>query len=276
MNIEQSNKNTEDFCIIDLHYRFSNESHIMDALIQNKCERAFLTLLQSIARTTRVKITIEVEPRLEGGLINRYRINQKTPNKKGKMPESVKVALLTAIFLAPTTIVINGINEVVKSVVSDRFKDPIRDSLEENKLRLEIEKLQLEINQKKEEAIEDDRTNQKAYEDSIAMEVEEFRSKLIKIDTNRTANASRLKFYRELSKYDKINSVSTKVAHAGYLPETEEFLVEKIDFINVGSDMSAELKRLDRATRLIGADSDMAFKIKSKVFKRIDSPKSNK
>ena len=276
MSTHIANTNSPKFCFIDLHYRFSDDSHLMDAFVQNKCEKAFLSLLQSIAKTSRAQITIEIEPHFEGGLINRYRIHQQRPNKKGKMPESVKVALLTAIFLAPTTIVINGINEIVKSVVSDRLKDPIRDSLEKDKLRLEIEKLQLEINEKKKEVVEDNRIEQKLHEDSVALEIEDFRSKLIKVDSNKASNASRLRFYKELAKYSKINSVSTQIANAGYLPETEEFLVEKNDFISIGTDMSAELKKLDRAKRLFGENSDMVLEIKSKISKGINGPKGNK
>jgi hypothetical protein len=53
---------------IQVHYWFGDESHTMDALVQNRCEYEFLGILKEIASSFNAEIIIETEPLTNGGL----------------------------------------------------------------------------------------------------------------------------------------------------------------------------------------------------------------
>lgn len=248
----------------------------MDALLQNKAEHKFLLLFRTIATTCRAQIEIEIEPRLEGGLLNRYRIkdlNEKK-NKQGNLSQSIKVALLTAVFLAPTTIVINGINEIIKSIVSEGMKDNVKDNLEKEKLQLEIEKIRLEINDRKHKS-EDERARKVVNQTRERLAIEEFRRRLIQINQKSAAIDNRLKFYKLIAKYPKISGVSTTVLNAGYLLATPEFSVERYEFINLANDMSEAINKIDSLSALLGENHYYVLKMRDKVVNRIGPDKQS-
>jgi hypothetical protein len=59
---------------LELHYWFTNQSHSMDAIVQNKCERELLAIINEIARVFDVEITIETVPLAEGGIIRWFKL----------------------------------------------------------------------------------------------------------------------------------------------------------------------------------------------------------
>ncbi len=217
-----------DFCFFELHYKFRDDSHYMDAKLQNNCELNFIRLLENIAKTCGHDIFIEVEPRLEGGLINRYRIATKNINKNNSISSTVKVALITAIFLAPTTIAINGISEVIKQVVDNKMKDDVTDSLEKEKLISEIELLRLDIEAKKEKRKVDsiDAIEQMKVVDFDSV-LEDFRGKLIKVNSKKTLQKLRYKFYRKVSEYNKLTNISTTVISPYIGTIGQEYTIDK-------------------------------------------------
>ncbi|OAV67759.1 hypothetical protein Barb4_02331 [Bacteroidales bacterium Barb4] len=64
-NIQRSflNANT-----LELHYGFNDDTHSMNAVVQNKCEYELLGVLTEIANLFDAKVIIETEPLAEGGL----------------------------------------------------------------------------------------------------------------------------------------------------------------------------------------------------------------
>lgn len=258
---------------IELHYRFNDDSHTMDAFLQHKCEGKFLLLIKTITKICRANVKIEIEPRLEGGLLNRYRIkDEKIKKKKGTLSDSVKVALLTSVFLAPTTVVVNGINELIKSVISEKMKDSEKENLEKEKLRLEIEKLRLEINADAENVFIDGGKRINDYQ--VQTVIQDFRNKLVKINKNKTAIGSRLKFYQLVLSYNKVNSVSTQVFHAGYLEKTSDFLIERSELLSIANDMSGIVKNIDSLSESYNENLMQIALLNSKDMKRLPRGKS--
>ncbi len=233
-------------CYIDLHYRFSDHSHSMDAVVQNKCELDFLRLLETIGHTCRSKLAIEIEPRIEGGLINRYKLKTQEKESKDKNVLSlpIKIALLSAVFIAPTTIVVNSINEVIKNVISGKMGDPVIDSLEKEKLKLEIEKIHSEIQIQKETRLHDSLRDEMLNTD-ISSEIENFRWYLIKLNKKSSANDRRLKSYKKLANYEKIDSVSMQVLNKVEFAITPEFVADKREFIGLATDSSKQIESME-------------------------------
>ena len=52
---------------LELHYRFTDDDHTMDAIIRNSCERELLAIVNEIASLLEVDITIETEASRNGG-----------------------------------------------------------------------------------------------------------------------------------------------------------------------------------------------------------------
>lgn len=67
---------------IQLHYWFRDESHNMDAFVQNKCEYEFLGILREIANTFEADVIVETEPIGNGGLKRIFKIILKAEQKK--------------------------------------------------------------------------------------------------------------------------------------------------------------------------------------------------
>ena len=63
---------------IELHYWMDDNSHIIDANIQNKCERELLDILDSIAGQWGLSVTIETMPLANGGVIRWFRLKAKS------------------------------------------------------------------------------------------------------------------------------------------------------------------------------------------------------
>src|ERR1700722_20877985 len=82
-----------------LHYWFNDESHTMNAVVQNKCEFEFLNIVKEIAKAFDAEIIIETEPFGEGGLINRLKVISKTEDKKGIITTTIITALATALLV---------------------------------------------------------------------------------------------------------------------------------------------------------------------------------
>jgi len=62
VNIEKSNR-------LQLHYFFSDNSHGMDAVVRNECEKELLHVYKEIASTLDLRLLLQAEPSEEGGFI---------------------------------------------------------------------------------------------------------------------------------------------------------------------------------------------------------------
>lgn len=59
---------------LELHYFFNDDSHSMDAIVRNKCEREILAIIQECALTLGIDVHIEAEAYAEGGLKELWKI----------------------------------------------------------------------------------------------------------------------------------------------------------------------------------------------------------
>lgn len=265
-----------DTCIIDLHYRFLDDSHSMDAILQNKCELYFLRLIENVATTCGAKISIEIEPKIEGGLVNRYRLKvvQRKKKKKGKLPEAVKIALLISIFNAPIDIFVNGINKYVENIITNKTNDSVTDDLEKEKLKLEIEKLHLDIESRMNNDIDEVVGSIQTYEaeSDVNKAIEDFRIYLIRVNNKKSANKLRLNFYKSLSRLDKIHSVSTRLLDSTNIPLTPEFIVEKEQFVVLGNSAIKQLEKLRNLSDSLLSVNRSLHKAIEDSGKKLNSP----
>ncbi len=129
---------------IELHYSLNDNSHLMDAFVQNKCEHEFLGLLREIAIRLSADVIVETEPFGEGGLRRWFKVVSKEENKKGTITTAIIVALLTVILTTPLT-------KSIEKVIDKIFEDTELQDLEKEKIKLEIEKLKQELHNNEDE-----------------------------------------------------------------------------------------------------------------------------
>jgi hypothetical protein len=58
---------------LQLHYYFRDESHTIDSILRNECEKELLYLFKEIAETLELSIRLETEPTEEGGFKETWR-----------------------------------------------------------------------------------------------------------------------------------------------------------------------------------------------------------
>lgn len=126
-----------DLNTIEIHYLLSDDSHLMDANVENKCNYEILGLIKEVAATFSVDIITETEPIGEGGLRRWLRITSKEENKKGTITTAIITALITALLISP-------IGKFSEKVIDRLFEDTELQDLQKKKLRLEIQKLKEE------------------------------------------------------------------------------------------------------------------------------------
>jgi penicillin-binding protein-related factor A (putative recombinase) len=183
---------------IELHYWWGDESHSMDAFVQNKCEYDFLGVLKEIAATFNVEIVIETEPLSEGGLRRWFKIISKEENKKATITIAIVVTLLTGVFVTPIT---TSISKVAEKLIEEIFEDKEVKELEKEKLKLEIDKLKLEIEEK----------NQT-------------------LQQNNVIKRKRSNFYESLGNYPKVDKVSFLIQDINKEQVKQEKIVLRQDF----------------------------------------------
>jgi hypothetical protein len=161
---------------LELHYWFDDETHTMNAFVQNKCEYEFLGVLQEIAKTFNAEVTIETEPLADGGLKRWFKLSSIDESQRSTIKIALVVALLTSVLITPIT---TSITKVTEKVIEELFEDKEVKELEKAKLKLEIEKLRQEINQNS-----------------------QF------LNQNSVIKKKKSNFYEALEKYPKVNKVS--------------------------------------------------------------------
>ncbi|HEV7348397.1 hypothetical protein [Telluribacter sp.] len=236
--------------IFELHYWFDDQSHTMDAVVQNRCEKEFLGVVKAIASILNAEITIETEPFAEGGLRRWFRVLIKEENKKAPLTALLIMSLATNILIAPIT---TSINKVVEEVVESFLRDDEKNNLEKLKLRLEVEKLRQEIN------LEDSHTS----------------------DFN-IINKRKSNFYETLQAYPKVKKVSFSIrSHTGksfaereverttfdeFILESDELEPEEIDNIIIEI-ISPVLKQGKYKWMGLYNGNPISFSMNSKEFK---------
>jgi hypothetical protein len=67
---------------LELHYWFNDQTHTMDAFVQNKCEHELLAIINEIAKVFDVEITVETEPLANGGIKRWFKLLLKKDKNK--------------------------------------------------------------------------------------------------------------------------------------------------------------------------------------------------
>lgn len=160
---------------LEIHYELDDNSHSIDAVLQNKCEYEILALIKEVALRLDIEINLEVEPYGEGGFRNWLKVLKKDENKKATVTTAVLISILTVLLTTP-------IAKVSEKLIEKIFEDNELKQLEKDKLKLEIEKLEKEIGNNA---------------DSLQL------SNLIR---KRKSN-----FYETLAKYPKVTQVSFQI-----------------------------------------------------------------
>lgn len=119
---------------LEIHYFFRDESHSMDAVVQNKCEYEILGIIKEVSRVFSVDISIETEPLADGGLRRWLKVVSKEENKKGTITTAVIVALVTLLLTTPLT-------QISGKLIDKVFEDTELKNLEKEKVKLEVEAL---------------------------------------------------------------------------------------------------------------------------------------
>lgn len=134
---------------IELHYFFTDAEHKIDAIIQNRCEHEFLSVIKELSKCFDIEYQIETELTQPGGLKKYFKLKPKTNSltnkEKKKIQVNVRTAILTTLI---TTIMINplatGINTAVKNFIDGFSKDTEMSELEKEKIKQEIKSLELD------------------------------------------------------------------------------------------------------------------------------------
>jgi hypothetical protein len=138
--IEKSNR-------LQFHYFFKDESHSIDSILRNECEKEILYIFKEVSETLGLKINIESLPTEEGGFKETWKLLGKN---------SVQITLIAS----------------VAAIVISRF--PVENK-ELTKLQIENLKLDNEIKRKELEKLNldflqtDNELNQKIVVDSVKL-----------------------------------------------------------------------------------------------------------
>ncbi|WP_343698182.1 hypothetical protein [Flavobacterium sp.] len=215
---------------LELHYWFNDDSHSMNAFVQNKCEHEFLGILKEIADTFEVEIIIETEPFGEGGLLRRFNIFTLSTENKNALKLTIVSALVLGIFVTP---IATGVLKTTEHIIDKIFEDEELKEIEKNKSKSEIEKNNAET-----EKI-------KAETENLKLDAEAKRQKLLK---STVIKKKRSNFYEALEKDPKVNQFSIQAKNSTSTSGFEEMFIIKSnfkEFILVTDDLETE--KIDNA-----------------------------
>jgi len=182
---------------VEVHYWFNDNTHLMDAFVQNRCEYELLGILKEISNTFKIEIIVETEPLENGGLRRWFKLASKEENKKATITTAIVTALLTTILVTPLSTTITKLTE---KAIEKIFEDPELKDLEKQKLKLEIEKLKQET----------------GYNVQT-------------LDRNNVVKKKKSNFYDLLDKYQKVDKVTFVLADNNKKP-IEEKTVHRANF----------------------------------------------
>lgn len=191
---------------IEIHYWLNDNSHLMDAYVQNKCEHEFLGIIREIATTLNSEISVETEPFGEGGLRRWFKIVSKEENKKGAITTAAVVAIVTTLLTTPLA-------KVLEKAVDKIFEDTEMQELEKEKIKLEIEKLRQDLHENE-----------------------------AKVASNVTVKKKKSNFYSHLVGYPKVEEVSiiSQDEHKNTIKEVKVKRNNFNEFILISDDLEPE------------------------------------
>jgi hypothetical protein len=182
---------------VEVHYCFNDNTHLMDAFVQNRCEYELLGILKEISNTFKIEIIVETEPLDIGGLRRWFKLASKEENRKATITTAIVTTLLTTILVTPIS---TTITKLTDKAIEKIFEDPELKDLEKQKLKLEIEKLKQET----------------SYN-------------IQTLDRNNVVKKKKSNFYDFLDKYQKVDNVTFTLANNHKKP-IEEKIVHRATF----------------------------------------------
>lgn len=237
---------------VEVHYWFNDNTHLMDAFIQNRCEYELLGIIKEISNTFKIEIIVETEPLENGGLRRWFKLASKEENKKATITTAIVTALLTTILVTPLSTTITKLTE---KAIEKIFEDPELKDLEKQKLKLEIEKLKQET----------------GYN-------------IQTLDRNNVVKKKKSNFYDSLDKYQKVDKVTFILADNNKKPIEEKTVPRATfkEFILVTDELEPEdyddivieiispvLKKGNYKWMGIYKGEPVPFSMKSKEFKEL-------
>jgi len=165
--IEKSNR-------LQFHYFFRDDSHTIDSIIRNECEKEILLIYKEIANTLGLELNLESLPTEEGGF-------KETWNFLGK--NSVQITLMVS----------------VAAIIISRFP------VENKKLtKLQIENLQLDNEIKRKEL---EKLNLEFIQDDNDLDQQKVIDSVELVNKNYKISWRKSNLYKKLNSYPKVDSV---------------------------------------------------------------------
>ncbi|AVR45431.1 hypothetical protein C7S20_09195 [Christiangramia fulva] len=168
--IEKSNR-------LQFHYCFKDNSHTIDSIIRNECEKEILHIYKEIANTLGLQLTLETFPTEEGGFKETWKFLGKN---------SVQITLIVSV----AAIIISRFPVENKELTQLQIENL---KLDNEIKRKELEKLNLDFIQ------DDSELDQQKVKDSI-----EFLNKNYKISWRKS------NLYKKLNNYQKVESIEVQ------------------------------------------------------------------
>jgi hypothetical protein len=168
--IEKSNR-------LQFHYYFKDNSHTIDSIIRNECEKEILHIYKEIASTLGLQLTLETFPTEEGGFKETWKFLGKN---------SVQITLIVSV----AAIIISRFPVENKELTQLQIENL---KLDNDIKRKELEKLNLDFIQ------DDAELDQQKVKDSI-----EFVNKNYKISWRKS------NLYKKLNNYQKVDSIEVQ------------------------------------------------------------------
>lgn len=117
----------------------------MNALIQNKREFEFLSIVTEIGKTFEIDLIIETEPIAEGGIRRWFKLVSKNEKKKQAISIGVISALVISVVVTPlNTAITKTVEILLENILEDEVDKEIKkEELEGKKLDNEEKRLRI-------------------------------------------------------------------------------------------------------------------------------------
>lgn len=193
---------------LELHYFLENNSHSMNAFVQNKSEAEFLHLIREVSDVLNLNIIIETEALAEGGIRRWFKLIRKGERKQLIISSAILIQLAVVVTTTPlATALTKGTEAIIEKIFEDDFDIQLKE--------LELEGIKLNN--------EDKALNIKLKKIELFTKVQE-------IEDNQKIRKRKSNFYEELRKENQVNCVSFLVEDNTKQPISKEFKVYRTDF----------------------------------------------
>lgn len=183
---------------IEVQYYFEEETHLMDALIQNKCEYELLALIKEVAVRFRLSIHIETAPLAEKSFRWRFKVALKKDNKTGPVAVTIATAVLVAVIANPLAA---SAGKEAKQLIEQLITLPEFNQLTDDKTKTLVEK-----------------------------RIQQMIASCDNLDASNILKKRRSNFFELLSRYPKINRVQLTAVDEQLSKITQEKIIVRQQF----------------------------------------------